>query len=83
MIQYPDKDPNEVLDYQLDWAKPGRSRLETGETLTASEEVDRALTDATERLKADTSEEIYEEQQRLIEAQQGLLQRLAQLAGTD
>ena len=53
------------------------------ETLTASEEVERALTDATERLKADTSEEIYEEQQRLIEAQQGLLQRLAQLAGTD
>jgi DNA primase len=53
------------------------------ETLTASEEVERALTDATERLKADTSEEIYEEQQRLIEAQQGLRQRLAQLAGTD
>jgi len=53
------------------------------EALTASEEVERALTDATERLKADTSEEIYEEQQRLIEAQQGLLQRLAQLAGTD
>ena len=53
------------------------------ETLTASEEVERALIDATERLKADTSEEIYAEQQRLIEAQQGLRQRLAHLAGTD
>ena len=53
------------------------------ETLTASEEVERALIDATERLKADTSEEIYAEQQRLIEAQRGLRQRLAHLAGTD
>ena len=53
------------------------------ETLTASDEVERALIDATERLKADTSEEIYEEQQRLIEAQRGLRQRLAHLAGTD
>ena len=53
------------------------------DALTASEEVERALIDATERLMADTSEEIYEEQQRLIEARQGLRQRLAHLAGTD
>lgn len=34
MLQWPTKDPNEVLDYQLDWAKPGESRLVAGETLS-------------------------------------------------
>ena len=53
------------------------------ETLTASEEIERALIDATERLKADTSDEGFEEQQRLIEARRTLRERLAQLAGTD
>ncbi len=53
------------------------------ETLTASEQIERALIDATERLKADTSDEVFEEQQRLVEAQQTLRERLAQLAGTD
>jgi NADPH-dependent ferric siderophore reductase len=36
MLQWPDKDPNEVLDYELDWADPDRPRLEAGETLTSS-----------------------------------------------
>jgi hypothetical protein len=36
MLQWPDKDPNEVLDYQLDWADPDDPRLQTGETLTSS-----------------------------------------------
>jgi hypothetical protein len=36
MLQWPDKDPNEVLDYELDWADPDRPRLETGETLITS-----------------------------------------------
>ena len=49
----------------------------------AAEEVEKALEDATERLKRDFTDEALEEQQRLIEAQQGLRQRLAQLAGTD
>ena len=53
------------------------------EIIAASEEVDRALEDATERLKRDFTEEALEEQRRLIEAQQGLRQRLAELAGTD
>ena len=43
----------------------------------------KALEHATERLKRDLTDEALEEQQRLIEAQQGLRQRLAQLAGTD
>jgi hypothetical protein len=34
-------------------------------------------------LNEDTSDELFEEQQRLIAAQQGLRERLAQLAGTD
>ena len=53
------------------------------ETLTASEEVERALLEATERFKKDLSDEAYEEQQRLFEAQQALKRRLASLAGTD
>jgi len=53
------------------------------ETLKASEEIERALVDATERFKADTSDEAFEEQQRLLEAHKRLQQRLAQLAGTD
>ena len=53
------------------------------EMLAAAEEIDKALAAATERLKEDTSDELFEEQQRLIAAQQGLRERLAQLAGTD
>ncbi|HEY1605828.1 MAG TPA: hypothetical protein VGF77_09550, partial [Allosphingosinicella sp.] len=55
----------------------------TVETLAASEEVERALFAATSRFKSDLSDEALKEQQRLVEAQQGLRQRLAQLAGTD
>ena len=51
--------------------------------IAAAEEVDKALDHATERLKRDFTDEALQEQQRLIEAQQGLRQRLAQLAGTD
>jgi hypothetical protein len=36
MLQWPEKDPNEVLDYELDWAQTGKPRLETGETLLSS-----------------------------------------------
>lgn len=32
MATWPSKDPNEVLDYQVDWT----DRLETGETITTS-----------------------------------------------
>ena len=32
MLNWPAKDPNEVLDYQLDWS----DRLDEGETITAS-----------------------------------------------
>jgi DNA primase len=53
------------------------------EMLTAAEEVDKALNEATERLKRDFTDEALAEQQRLIAAQQGLRERLAQLAGTD
>ena len=49
----------------------------------AAEEVEKALEDATERLKRDLTDEALEEQQRLIMAQRGLRQRLASLAGTD
>jgi len=69
----PDTDPDRAL---ADLAA-------TIETLTASEEIERALLDATKRFESDMSDEAYEEQQRLKEAQQGLRQRLAQLAGTD
>ncbi|MEO7240285.1 MAG: DNA primase [Sphingomicrobium sp.] len=53
------------------------------EILAATEEVGRALADATERLKRDFTDDAYDEQQRLITAQQQLKQRLASLAGTD
>jgi len=53
------------------------------EIIAASEEVEQALVDATERLKRDVTDEAYEEQQRLKQAQKELRQRLASLAGTD
>jgi DNA primase len=65
---------------------PTRARSDLAaavEIIAAAEEVDRALEDATERLKRDLTDEALAEQQRLIAAQQGLRQRLAQLAGTD
>ena len=62
---------------------PIEAVLDTVEMLAAAEEIDQALDVATERLKQDTSDELFEEQQRLIAAQQGLRERLAQLAGTD
>lgn len=65
---------------------PIRARADlvsTMETLIASAEVERALEDATERLKRDLTDEALEEQQRLITAQAGLRHRLASLAGTD
>jgi DNA primase len=65
---------------------PERARSDLAaavEIIAASEEVDRALDDATERLKRDFTDEALQEQQRLIAARQGLRQRLASLAGTD
>ena len=65
---------------------PDRARSDLAaavETLMAREEVERALLDATERFKADMSDEAYEEQQRLKQAQKQLQDRLASLAGTD
>jgi DNA primase len=65
---------------------PDRARSDLAaavEIIAAAEEVDRALDDATERLKRDMTDEALEEQQRLIAARHGLRQRLAQLAGTD
>jgi len=65
---------------------PARARSDLAaavEIISAAEEVERALADATERLKRDFTDEALAEQQRLIEAQQGLRQRLAQLAGSD
>ena len=65
---------------------PDRARSDLAaavEIIAAAEEVETALAHATERLKSDTTDEAFEEQQRLVEAQQGLRQRLAQLAGTD
>jgi DNA primase len=65
---------------------PDRARSDLAaavEIIAASEEVEQALVDATERLKRDLTDEALAEQQRLIEAQQGLRQRLASLAGTD
>ncbi len=53
------------------------------EALTASGEVERALVEATERFRKDLSDEAYEEQQRLVEAQRTLMERLASLAGSD
>lgn len=38
MLQWPSKDPDEVLDYKLDWADPAEGpRLETSETLLTSQ----------------------------------------------
>ncbi len=65
---------------------PDRARSDLAaavEIIAASEEVEQALVDATERLKRDFTDEALEEQRRLIAAQQGLRQRLASLAGTD
>jgi len=65
---------------------PGRARSDLAaavEIIAAAEEVEKALDHATERLKRDFTDEALEEQQRLIEAQRGLRQRLALLAGTD
>ena len=65
---------------------PDRARSDLAaavEIIAAAEEVETALGAATERLKRDLTAEALEEQQRLIEAQQGLRQRLAHLAGTD
>ena len=65
---------------------PERARSDLAaavEIIAAAEEVEKALEDATERLKRDFTDEALEEQQRLIEAQHGLRQRLASLAGTE
>jgi DNA primase len=65
---------------------PGRARSDLAaavEIIAAAEEVGKALDHATERLKRDFTDAALEEQQRLIEAQHGLRQRLALLAGTD
>jgi DNA primase len=65
---------------------PDRARSDLAaavEIIAAAEEVDKALEDATERLKRDLTDEALDEQRRLIEAQHGLRQRLALLAGTD
>ena len=65
---------------------PDRARSDLAaavEIVAAAEEVDRALSDATERLERDFTDEAFAEQQRLKAAQLGLRQRLAQLAGTD
>ncbi|MFL6735447.1 MAG: DNA primase [Sphingomonas sp.] len=65
---------------------PDRARSDLAaavEIIAAAEEVDKALENATERLKRDMTDEALEEQQRLIAALHGLRQRLAQLAGTD
>jgi DNA primase len=65
---------------------PTRARSDLAaavEIIAAAEEVEKALDDATERLKRDMTDEALQEQQRLIAAQQTLRTRLAQLAGTD
>ena len=65
---------------------PDRARSDLAaavEIIAAAEEVDRALEDATERLKRELTDEALDEQQRLIAARHGLRQRLAQLAGTE
>ena len=36
MLTWPSKDPDEVLDYELDWADNKRPRLQPGETLIDS-----------------------------------------------
>jgi DNA primase len=65
---------------------PDRARSDLAaavEIIAAAEEVEKALDDATERLKRDFTDEALGEQQRLIAAQRGLRERLAHLAGTD
>ena len=65
---------------------PDRARSDLAaavEIIAATEEVEKALVDATERLMRDMTAEALDEQRRLVEAQQGLRQRLASLAGTD
>jgi DNA primase len=65
---------------------PDRARSDLAaavEIIAAAEEVEKALEHATERLKRDFTDEALEEQQRLVQAQRGLRDRLAQLAGTD
>jgi DNA primase len=65
---------------------PDRARSDLAaavEIIAATEEVEKALEHATERLKRDLTAEALEEQLRLIEAQRGLRDRLALLAGTD
>jgi DNA primase len=65
---------------------PDRARSDLAaavEIIAAAEEVEKALDDATQRLERDFTAEAYDEQQRLKEAQRGLRQRLASLAGTD
>jgi DNA primase len=65
---------------------PDRARSDLAaavEIIAAAEEVEKALEDATERLKRDLTDEALQEQQRLMQARHGLRQRLAQLAGTD
>jgi len=65
---------------------PDRARSDLAaavEIIAAAEEVEKALEDATERLKRDLTDEALDEQQRLMQARHGLRQRLAQLAGTD
>ena len=59
----------------------GRNLIQQGHI--TQQEVEKALGDATERLKRDFTDEALEEQQRLIAAQHGLRERLASLAGTD
>ena len=53
------------------------------EALTAGEEIEAALAAATNRLMQDLSDEALVEQQRLVEAQRELKERLATLAGSD
>ncbi len=65
---------------------PGRARSDLAaavEIIAAADEVEKALGQATERLKRDFTDEAYREQQRLIEARQGLKDRLASLASSD
>ena len=65
---------------------PHRARSDLAaavEIIAAAEEVEKALEHATELLKRDFTEDALAEQQRLMAAQRGLRQRLAQLAGTD
>ncbi len=65
---------------------PDRARSDLAaavEIIAAADEVEKALVSATERLMRDTTDDAFEEQQRLKQAQRELKQRLAQLAGTD